>query len=354
MYETQTYEAILERMLARVPDTVDKREGSIIYDALAPSAMEMAMVYWELDNVLNEGFADTASRHYLEKRSAERKVIPYPATYVLVKGTFEPSTLELSTGARFNLGEFNYAITEKISDGVYKLRCETAGTEPNVNLGEVTPIEYIEGLTYGEITEVLILGEDEESDESLYERYIDSFGDQASAGNIQWYKKTVGEIAGVGGVKVLRAWNGEGTVKCIIQNSEYGVPTPELVQTVQNLIDPPLQGDGLGLAPIGHTVTIEGVTADTVNIATSLTLESGVVWDDIKSLAEAEIDRYFNSLNKTWEDNDNLIVRISQIEMHLLNVPGVIDVTNTTLNGSTSNYTVNSAKVAVRGTITNG
>lgn len=355
MYEEQTYEAILERMLNRVPDTIDKREGSIIYDALAPAAMELAMMYWELDNVLTEGFADTASREYLEKRCAERNITPYPATYAVVKGSFEPTTLELSTGARFNLGEYNYAITEKVSEGVYKLKCETAGTEPNANLGEVTPIEYIEGLTYGEITDILILGEDEEDTEDLRERYIKSFNDQSSGGNVAWYKDTIHAIDGVGGVKILRAWNGAGTVKCIIQNSNYGVPTATLISDVQTLIDPTQnQGDGVGLAPIGHVVTVEGVEADTLTITTSLTLESGITWDDIKTLAEAEIDSYLNALNATWEDNENLIVRISQLETHLLNVTGVIDVTNTKINGSASNHTVPSNQVAVRGTVTNG
>ncbi|UTW69876.1 hypothetical protein KHA80_02945 [Anaerobacillus sp. HL2] len=33
MYEHQTYEAILARMLDKIPDDIDKREGSIIYDA---------------------------------------------------------------------------------------------------------------------------------------------------------------------------------------------------------------------------------------------------------------------------------------------------------------------------------
>ena len=41
MYEEVTYESILERMLEKVPDNMDKREGSIIYDALAPAAVEL-------------------------------------------------------------------------------------------------------------------------------------------------------------------------------------------------------------------------------------------------------------------------------------------------------------------------
>ena len=42
MYEEMTFEAILERMLNRIPDSLDKREGSVIYDAIAPAALEIA------------------------------------------------------------------------------------------------------------------------------------------------------------------------------------------------------------------------------------------------------------------------------------------------------------------------
>ena len=48
--DQMTFEFILDRMLDRVPDTVDKREGSIIYDALAPAAAELAKTYMELED----------------------------------------------------------------------------------------------------------------------------------------------------------------------------------------------------------------------------------------------------------------------------------------------------------------
>lgn len=38
MYEEMTYENILQQMLDRVTSDVDKREGSVIFDALAPAA----------------------------------------------------------------------------------------------------------------------------------------------------------------------------------------------------------------------------------------------------------------------------------------------------------------------------
>ena len=47
--DEMTFDYIMNRMLESVPDTVDKREGSIIYDALAPAAAELVKCYMELD-----------------------------------------------------------------------------------------------------------------------------------------------------------------------------------------------------------------------------------------------------------------------------------------------------------------
>ena len=64
MFEEMSFELIMNRMLSRVNTDVDKREGSIIWDALAPAAAELALMYIQLDTVLNEAFADTAKREY--------------------------------------------------------------------------------------------------------------------------------------------------------------------------------------------------------------------------------------------------------------------------------------------------
>ncbi|MFQ8958062.1 MAG: hypothetical protein ACLR6O_04145 [Eubacterium sp.] len=74
MYENQTFNTIMQRMLNNVSDDIDKREGSIIYTALAPLALELETYYEALDEVLTETFADTASYYYLTKRAAERNI----------------------------------------------------------------------------------------------------------------------------------------------------------------------------------------------------------------------------------------------------------------------------------------
>ena len=66
MYEKMTYESILQKMLNMVSDDVDKREGSIIYDALAPAAYFLADQFFQLDNFVDLLLPDTALGEYLD------------------------------------------------------------------------------------------------------------------------------------------------------------------------------------------------------------------------------------------------------------------------------------------------
>ncbi|CAI8860236.1 putative phage capsid assembly protein [Bacillus sp. 916] len=52
MFEDQTFEEIMDRMLSRISADIDTREGSVIYNALAPAAAELAKSYIWLDTVL--------------------------------------------------------------------------------------------------------------------------------------------------------------------------------------------------------------------------------------------------------------------------------------------------------------
>lgn len=71
MFEEQTYEALMERMIDRLPDDIDKRENSVIWNALAPAAAELAQSYIWLDQVFELVFADTAQGEFLDRRAAE-------------------------------------------------------------------------------------------------------------------------------------------------------------------------------------------------------------------------------------------------------------------------------------------
>ena len=56
-----SYETLMERKLDLIDDKRDKRQGSVIYDALAPNAAETAAFYADLDMLEDRTFADTAA-----------------------------------------------------------------------------------------------------------------------------------------------------------------------------------------------------------------------------------------------------------------------------------------------------
>ncbi len=349
MYEEITYERVLERMLERVSPEIDKREGSIIYDALAPAAAELCQMYIDLDTVMNETFAETASREYLILRAKERGITPYEATKAIGQAVFNCS---VPVGSRFNLGNFNYQVTEVISSQgfTYKVVCETAGSEANHNLGTLIPIQYIQGLTKAELVEVLTPGEDAENTENLRKRYLNSFDKQAFGGNRADYLEKINAISGVGGCKVYRAWNGGGTVKCVVIDSEYGKPSQSLIDDVQTAVDPTQNaGDGLGIAPIDHVVTIAGVAETPIAIATTITYENGWSFTECEPYIQEALDSYFLELSKGWADSSNLVVRISQIESRLLDLEGILDIGNTTINGEAKNLMLDENCIPIRG-----
>ena len=349
MFEEKTYDNILDGLLSKVPADIDKREGSIIYDALAPVAAELTQAYINLEMVLKETYADTASRQYLILRAKERGLSPKAATHALGKGIFN---VAVPIGSRFSIDGYNYRVMEVISEAEhsYKMDCETAGSEPNFYIGTLIPIDYVQGLETATLSEILIPGEDEEETEAFRKRYLNSFDNQAFGGNREDYIQKVNSINGVGGCKVYRAWNGGGTVKIVFINSEFKKPTDELVQSVQTIIDPTVNsGEGLGIAPIDHVVTVVGANELAVDITSDITYALGWSFEDCESYINEVIDKYFTELNSKWQESNNIIVRISQIESRLLDLEGIIDIANTTINTQSTNLVVDSNSVVKRG-----
>ena len=349
-----SFEEIMERTLAKVSTDVDKREGSVIYNAMAPTNEEIASIFVLLDAIYENGFADTAEREYLILRCKERGITPEPATKAVLKGDFN---MEIPIGNRFNLGDLNYVTKAFISSSegryYYQLECETEGTEGNKQFGELSAIDFVDTDMEGSLVELLIPAEDEEDTEVLRQRYLASFTTTPFGGNQDDYKNKVGKLAGVGGVKIIPVWAGGGTVKLIIINSNFDKASDTLVSTVQEAIDPSPQGKGAGLAPVGHTVTVVSCVNKAVNISFRCTFEDGYSWDMVKDAVTKSISDYLLEVRKNWASSSSSIVRISQIENRTLNIDGIIDVQDTKINGSTENLTLGFEEIPVLGGVTN-
>jgi len=334
------YEMILNRMLEKIPNTIDKREGSIIYDALAPAAAEIAQMYLVLENNIGLVFADTAVEEYLDRLANQIGLQREHATKAIKQGVFydnEDDLMDVGIGQRFSIDNLVYKAIEKIELGKFKMECETAGTIGNTSAGDMIPVDYIEGLAKAELGEVLILGEDEETDEALRKRYYDKTGEEAFGGNVMDYKNKTKRLNGVGAVKVTPVWNGGGTVKLTILDSEFNKASNGLIQDVQNQICPNFSKDGTGIAPIGHSVTVNTVEEVLILIQSELTVDENIEIATIKAEIVKSINAYFLNLKKMWEETGSLIIRKAQIETILLNTMGVVDVANTMMNGQMTN-----------------
>ena len=348
------YEEILKRMLEKVPDDIDKREGSIIYNALAPAALELATLYFKMSNNIDLLFADTAVDVYLDRLCEQVGMSRKKATYSIRKGLFynaDNELMDIEIGTRYSANSIVFVVTEKIETGTYKLKCETAGTEGNNYSGDLVPIQYIQGLARVELTDILIPGEDIENDENLRKRYFENINETVFAGNIADYKIKTKEIAGVGAVKVTPVWNGGGTVKLTILDSDYNKATDNLIQLVQTTICPDLTDTGIGLAPIGHKVTVDTVENLSINLNTSLTLVENTNSETLKEKVKEVLNDYFSDLRKNWEEVDKTIVRISQIESKILNLDEVLDIDNTTINESTANLEIDTTQIPILGEV---
>lgn len=352
MYENETYEEILERSLNRVGTNVDKREGSVIMSAIAPVSAEHAHIYTLLEGIIRDGYADTATREYLILRCKERGIVPYEATKAVLKGKF---TKEVPIGSRWSLSGLFYTVITFISSDenfYYQLECESTGTEGNKYFGELSPVDYASEDLSGELVELLIPAEDNESTEDLRLRYFGSLKSSAFGGNRRDYIEKTDSLDGVGGTVVVPVWNGGGTVKLIIINSDFNVASDTLIAKVQEAVDPDQSGTGLGFAPIGHTVTVTTATEVPIGVSTRITFNEGYSWERIQADAISAVEDYFLSMRKAWEGG-GLVVRVAHIENRLLNLDGVIDIADTTINGGVDNIVIAFDEIPVLGGIVN-
>ena len=344
-----SYEELLNRTLGRVSSSIDTSEGSFLFDAIAPCVAELYEAYLYINELEKRIFADTAYDEYLERRCAERGIYRKQATCAVRKAYFDG---EVPIGSRWGKEELVYIVTEMVQNGAYLLKCTQPGSIGNHYEGNLINIDATENINEAILGEVVIVGENMEQDDALRCRYFNSFEKEAFGGNIKDYQEKVGNIEGVGQVKVYPCWNGGGTVKLRLLDAENNIPTQELIEQVQTLVDPVQNSSkGLGIAPIGHSVTVEAAEQIGISINIKLTLKD-TSWENIKEQVINIIKGYFNTLREKWISTD-VVVRVSQIEAKILDIDGVLDVESTTLNGQPNNLYLSDEQVPVLLEVTN-
>lgn len=351
-----TYEYILTEALSKVPDNVDKREGSIIRDALSPCCYEAAKHILYLADIIEQTYIETANGLWLDGRVIEGGITRDPATYAKKLGVFKTQLDEpcqISIGQSFStVGDtiLNYTAVQVYANedgdvvpGSYIMQCNTVGSVGNSYIGRIVPNDYIEKLASAEITTLLYPGEEEESDDSLRERFLANLMKTAFGGNIAQYRQWAKEIPGIGGVQVYPVWAGGGTVKLSIIDTDYNSCSSEFCQTILEKFDPENSGGetglGLGIVPIGHKVTVSTPLPRTINVSGKITLLPGYKLETLLPQIKLALEEYLLSLRQAWENSDDennysVIVYLGRINFAILNVKGVSSAYELQLNGT--------------------
>lgn len=351
-----TYDYILTEALSKVPDNVDKREGSIIRDALSPCCYEAAKHILYLADIIEQTYIETANGLWLDGRVIEGGITRDPATYAKKLGVFKTQLNEpcqISIGQSFStVGDtiLNYTAVQvyvnedgDVVPGSYIMQCNTVGSVGNSYIGRIVPNDYIEKLASAEIITLLYPGEEEESDDSLRERFLANLMKTAFGGNIAQYWQWAKEISGIGGVQVYPVWAGGGTVKLSIIDTDYNSCSSEFCQTILEKFDPENSGGetglGLGIAPIGHKVTVSTPLPRTINVSGKITLLPGYKLETLLPQIKLALEEYLLSLRQAWENSDDennysVIVYLGRINFAILNVKGVSSAYELQLNGT--------------------
>lgn len=351
----------------------DRRPGSIIYDTVAPICLELAEAYIRMDILESQTYLMTAVGNSLDKKADDYGVTREPATQAQMQAKFytyekdsngqiiyyddednvttkaeggEPHLIEMDVpiGSRFIFANDNSLVYEYIEDvtqdnqTIKVVRCETYGTKGNL-IGLIIPMSPINNLIEARIVSSYISAQDVEEDDVFRQRIKDTILTQGYGGNIDDYRTKVNAIQGVAQCKVFPVWIGGGTVliSVVEDRGDTFYPIDDTFKNeIQQLIDPigDDRGMGVGIAPIGHTVTITTPVEDTVDVTVYIELDSNYTVNSVRSQIEEKINEYFNEERRKFNQDWNLHIYQSEVSARVLSVEGVINVTSVFLNNA--------------------
>lgn len=370
-FQNKDYDYFLRKMLDAVPDNIDKREGSIIYDALAPAALVMGQQSLDMANVIKETYIKTASGEFLDYRAIEHGTSRYPATQTEAKAKVLNDKKEpldnVQIGDKFaSIGDspIFYVVTKINDDLTVELTAEVKGSSANSYIGQILPVTPNDLLSWAEITEITAPARDVESDDHLRARLLSSQSWIAYGGNVADYLDMTSKIDEVGAAQIYPTWNGGGTVKVVILNNDLMPASASLVQKVKNALDPEdKQAEGYGLAPIDHAVTVTAPEKLIVNVDISVKLDDTKVTRYVKDSITKAVEGYFQSLREDWADINQKLGRgyqetiyRSKILSQVMLTEGVVNAKLPSLNGKDADidliFNNEKSQLPVVGTVT--
>lgn len=345
MFDNRDYDTLMDEVLERVDDKFDKREGSLLYTMAGPVIMELVQLYADLDSMFDQTYARTADREYLIERCRDGGIKPIEGTPAKIRITVTPADVNLGIYPVFQIGDQKYIIRDNpISSGVYLMTASENGTAGNKSSGPILPVNTfidgetvttIPGLQKVEFTALEEFGTDDETTESLLQRYLETFDSDERTGNMDWYRKTITAFDDVYACRVqaltYKHYNqqtqsyetitdGRTIVAYIVGKTADGqamqtgeTATQEEIDAVVNGVrdaldsKQPEYGEGRDKLPFGQTLRVydsgERMTTVTATVELENTWQLSEVEDRVKNTI---LDYFKTDLMDKWGNTDSL------------------------------------------------
>ncbi|AZV56805.1 baseplate J/gp47 family protein [Clostridium sp. AWRP] len=355
MFENKTEDNIQKDLLNNISDDYEKSAGYPIYDLTKAYSIEEAESYKNLKKVLDKLDVNNLSDSELEKFIYQRTGITrkpggYAHTDLTVNGT-----TTVSEGAIFQTpAGIQFVCTKQTTitnSGTIPIQALQIGSGSNVPSNAITQMPVtIKGIIFITNLQTITNGYDEENDDSLRQRYFERLRTPATSGNKYQYKNWCKDVTGVGDAKIIPLWNGNGTVKAIIMNSNKRAADNELIQKVKDYIDPD-DGKGEGQAPIGATLTVVSAVEKVIDASAKIVLAGGYTLQQVQDGFTTLVQNYLNDIvfNSTY-------ISYAKIGNLLFSTPGVLDYDSSSLilNNGTINVPLANEEIPVSGSINLG
>ncbi|MCD8150608.1 MAG: baseplate J/gp47 family protein [Clostridiales bacterium] len=339
---------------------VDTRQGSLFMDAATGHCIRCAKFMNDLSTAFEMLAVDTCTGDILTEKAAQDGITRQEATPAYYYVEFEGTTPDV--GTRFFCDTYYFQLV--LIDDIYLLEAEITGEEVNgLVAGEnVVPVYDITGLDACTLGDLYIPGAEEESDDSLRERWQEKKTGPSQNNNKSQYKTWCESITGVGRAHILPLYGGENTVLAVIYSTEGGIPADSILQDVQEYIDPIDEGyevevdgetltfsDGLGegVSDIGAHFLAAAPGKVSLSISFSADLVSGYTVSQAQEEVLELVEDYLKTL--VLEGDEDIIVRVSAIGNLISQTESILDYSTSSLqvNGSSSNIEIGNEQTPI-------
>ena len=357
---SKTHEEIVEEMLLDFANELGVENISNASDISIKSkvlAAQIEGIYYNQQYVLRQAFPQTAIEEGLEEHGyiydVDRKPAKKSKGKVIVgRKTTATEDILIPAGTMFSTNPNIYGkliMGMTIEDVFLKVgelevtvfgEAIEPGVDGNVFSGGFTVLNNPPvGIEYVKNIEAFVNGTDQEDDESYRERILDKTRRPGTSGNLSHYEQWALEVTGVGAAKVFRVWDGKGTVKVVICDSNRRGAGEKLVNETFDYIETQ--------RPAGAVLTVTSAQEKVINISANVKLANGYTIQEVFNEFKEEITEHFKSIafKRSY-------LSYAKIGSMLLDTKGVGDYSELKLNGTISNILLADEEIPVSGELT--